>query len=116
VVVAPAQTAVLPLIVPADGAPLTVTEAVATDMPQLLETLYEIVAVPIPVPVTIPVVFTLAIVASLVLHVPPVPVTLYELTAPMQTDDAPAIVPAVAPVLTVIPVVAVAVPQLLVTE
>ena len=69
---------------------------------------------PAATPVTIPVVPILAF-ALLVLHVPPVTVSVMVVVAPVHTVDAPEIAPAFGAGLTVIVLVAVAVPQPLVT-
>ena len=50
----PVHTLVLPVIVPAEGLELIVTDAVALAVPQLLTTIYEMVVVPVVTPVTIP--------------------------------------------------------------
>ena len=73
------------------------------------------VALPAITPVTEPVVaLTDATVASLLLHVPPVPVEVNEVDAVAQTVAEPEMVPAKGSGLTVIEAVAVAVPQVLV--
>jgi hypothetical protein len=51
-VVLPAQIVAVPVIVPASGSGLTVTICVATAVPQLFVTVYDIVAVPADIPVT----------------------------------------------------------------
>ena len=74
------------------------------------------VAVPAATPVTTPVVaFTLAIVALLVVHKPPVTVLVNVAVVPVHAVDGPLMLPAVAPVVTVTFAVAVVLPQLLVT-
>ena len=68
------QIAVVPEIVPAEGAAVTVTVlvAVAFAQPPLPATVYVIVAVPAEAPDTRPEAFTVAIAELLVDHVPPV--------------------------------------------
>jgi uncharacterized protein (UPF0210 family) len=66
-------------------------------------------------PVTIPEVFTLATVASLVDHVPPVTVELSVVVVPVQIVVTPLNVPAAGAALTVMVAVALALPQALET-
>ena len=73
------------------------------------------VRLPVATPVTTPVVFTEAIAALLVLHTPPETPSVRVVFAPVQSVAAPDIVPAKTPVFTFTVVVAVPVPQLLVT-
>ena len=73
-------------------------------------------AVPTATPVTVPVLFTLAMAALLVVQVPPVAVLVNVRVEPGQSGAAPLMVPASGKALTVTAAVALAVPQLLVTE
>ena len=66
-------------------------------------------------PVTTPVGLTLATAALLLLHVPPVVALLRVVVLPAHTFIVPVITPADEPVLTVMVLVAVVVPQLLTT-
>ena len=111
----PGHTTVEPLMLPAVGVPVTVIVAVAVAVPQLLLTLYVIVAVPVAIPVTVPVALIDAMAALLLLQVPPVVASVRVVFAPVHTVVAPLMVPALGAGLTVITLVAVAVPQLLVT-
>lgn len=70
---------------------------------------------PAATPVTTPLAFTLAMLAALVLHAPPLPVWLMVIVAPAHILLAPLNVPAFGRPVTVITLVAVALPQLLVT-
>jgi hypothetical protein len=74
------------------------------------------VAAPADTPVSTPVVLIEAIAALLVLHTPPEAVSDNALVAPTHIEVVPLIVPADAAELTVTAWVALAVPQLLVTE
>jgi hypothetical protein len=68
----PSQTEVVALeIVPAEAEGSTVSADVAVTEPQPLAIVYEIVAEPAAIAVTVPVLLTVAIVASLMDHVPP---------------------------------------------
>ena len=111
--VVPVQTKVRPEIVPASAEVPTVTPAVTIAEPQLVVTVYVIVAEPVATPVTTPVAETVAIEILLLLHVPPLTASARVVVAPVQTDVVPVILPAV-PEPTVTEVVALAVPQLLV--
>ena len=71
VTVKPAQTVEAPEMIPAEADPVTFTGAVAMALPQLLVTVYDIVAEPLAIPVTRPEVFTEAMVAVDDDHVPP---------------------------------------------
>ena len=73
------------------------------------------VAVPAVTPVTIPDMPIVATAVLLLLHVPPVVVLLNVVVAVAQTIAVPVMVPATGSGLTVTSIVAVAVPQLLVT-
>ena len=115
VVVAPAQTADVPFITPPFGNGLTVIVLVAVALPQMLVTVYEIIAVPAATPVVIPVEPTVAIPVALELHTPPVVELLSVMVEPAQTADAPVIVPAVGAVITLTDLVATPIPQLVVT-
>ena len=109
----------MPEIVPAEGSILTVIEKVATAVPQLLETIYEIVLLPLVIPVTVPELFTVAMEDTLLLQVPPLMPPLDDnviAVPPTHNDAAPEIVPATGSGLTVIVEVAIEVPQLFVSE
>ena len=107
-VVAPAQMPSAPVM--AGGAALTVTSAVAMSP----DTLYVMVAVPAAMPVTMPVADTVAFAALLLLHVPPVVLSLKEVVEPTHTASVPNIPGVLEAALTVTFFVATAVPQLLV--
>lgn len=95
VIVDPVQTLAGPLIVPAVGAAVIVTAVVADAVPQLLVTVYVIVAVPADTPLTTPVaLLMLAIVGELLLHVPPLVVLVSVVVAPTHAVVVPLIVPA----------------------
>jgi hypothetical protein len=104
-----------PLIVPASAVELTVIDFVAVALPQLLVTLYDIVAIPAPTPVTVPVALTVATAPLDELQLPAATLALRAVEALIHTEPEPLIVPASAVGLTVIDFVAVAVPQLLLT-
>ena len=116
VVVPPVHTALLPVTVPALGNGLTVIDCVAVLVPQLLVTLYDMVAVPMAPPVTIPDVFTVAIVMLLLLQVPPVTVGVNAVAEPEHTVDAPEMVPADGAPKTVTVTLAALLPHTPVTE
>jgi hypothetical protein len=117
VAVVPAHNESGPVIMPVPGTEMTETDVVAETEPQELVTVYEIVAVPLETPYTTPDALTVTIDVLLLDHVPPeAPVeSASVIVAPAQTVDGPVIAPADAPEETVITLVAVAVPQLLVT-
>jgi hypothetical protein len=115
VVVAPTQTVLLPLMVPDVGAAITATYLLATEVPQALVTVYLMLSSPVATPVTMPVVVTVAKLVFMLLQVPPVPVVVRVVMPPTHTLLAPLMVPALGVVLTIILVMAPAVPQLLVT-
>jgi hypothetical protein len=73
------------------------------------------VTAPAVTPVTMPVVLTVALAVLLLLHTPPVLASVRVMLAPGQTDVAPTIGLTTLPALTVNAIVAVAVPQLVVT-
>lgn len=103
---APAHTCVVPVIVPAAGNEFTEMIAVAYTVPQPFVTPYEIVAVPNATPVTIPVDPTEAVDGAPLVHVPPLTAFVSVILAPVQTEFAPFIVPALGNGLTVTTVVA----------
>lgn len=103
VTAAPTQTDVDPEIDAATGSGLTVTIREATDVPQELLRLYEIVAVPALTPVTTPPA-TVAFVLSTV-HVPPGWEAVIVAVALSQTDVAPDKVEADGSTLTVTPTI-----------
>lgn len=114
-VVAPAQTVVVPLIVPADGVVDTLTVVVALAEPHALVTVYDIVTEPTATPVTTPVLLIVAIEGLLLLQVPPVTALINVLDEPGHTVVEPVMVPADGVVITVTVAVVPALPQLLVT-
>jgi hypothetical protein len=117
-IVEPTHAAELPVIVPALGATFTVITFVAVALPQLVVTLYDIVAVPGIIPVTTPAVLIDATPEADELHVPPLAVLLNAIAEPAQTTELPVIVPATGVVLTVtatVPVAAHPVPFVTVT-
>ena len=115
VTVAPAHNDAVPFIVPAFGSGLTVTTLVAFAAPQLLVTVYDIVAVPAAAPVTTPPLKPRDAMADDELHAPPLVASVNVTVAPAHNDAVPFIVPAFGMELTVTSLVALAVPQLLVT-
>jgi hypothetical protein len=117
VVDAPAQTVVAPLIVPATGSGLTVISADAIEVPQLLVTVYFIVAVPDALPVTTPVFeITVATAVLLLLQVPTLVLLLVNVVvASAQTVDAPLTIPAFGSGFTVMSFDDTDVPQTVVT-
>ena len=117
VVADPVQTVVAPLIAPATGRGLTVISADAIEVPQLLVTIYFMVAVPAALPVTNPVLeFTVATRVLLLFQVPTLVLLLENVAvARTQTVEAPLTVPAFGSGFTVTSFDAVDVPQLLVT-
>ena len=115
VVDAPLQSVDAPLILPATGLALTVIIAVAATVPQLKVTVKEMVVVPAATPVTIPSVPMVAAAVLVLLQTPPPATSERAIDAPVQTEDAPLILPAEAIAFTVIIAVAAAVPQPLVT-
>ena len=100
VILAPTQTLVAPVIVPATGNGLTVITCVATAVPQLLVTVYCMLSVPVATPVTTPP-ETVAF-AFVVLHTPPLEASLNRMFAPTQTLATPVIIPAFGSGFTVI--------------
>lgn len=95
--VAPVQSGVVPVIVPALTFGSTVMEMnVETGLPQPLLTVYVISAVPAATPVTSPVeASTVAIAVLLLLHVPPAVPLLVNVTGlPIQSGVVPVMVPA----------------------
>ena len=84
-------------------------------MPQPFATNYNIVSIPATDPVTTPNASMLAIAVFLLSHVPPDIVEDKEVEAPAQTVNDPEIVPAIGNGLMVNALVAMSVPQLVVT-
>ena len=115
VVVAPWQTVVAPVIVPADGVVFIVTVAVMFAVPQELVRVYVMPAVPLETPVTTPVALTVAMAALLLLQVPPERDAVRVFDAPTHMVVVPVTVADEGAGITVTTAVAVAVPQLLVT-
>lgn len=115
-VVAAGHTVAVPDIVPASVVELMVTTRVAAAVPQLLETVYEMVDDPNATPVTIPVDEpTVAVVVLVDVQTPPVAVLLSVVVAAGQTMEIPEMVPAFGKGFTVKIAVATSVPQLLLT-
>ena len=116
--VEPAHTAEAPLMVPASGSELTVTTIPAVDEPQLLVTLYVIIAFPADTPVTSPVAaLTVALVVFELCQMPPMspPVFVKKMDDPVHTDVGPLMVPAFGTGLTFTVKEATFVPQPVVT-
>jgi len=99
--------------VPAFGSGLIVTTLAAFAVPQLLVTVYDIVAVPWATPVTTPAASTVAISVASLLQAPPIAALVSAVADPAQTVAVPAMVPALGSGLTVTTVVETALPQLL---
>jgi hypothetical protein len=112
---APAHTALLPVIVPADEPVLTVMIWVAVAAPQLPVTVYDIVAVPAETPDATPDELIVATDGEAELHTPPPTVLLNTVYEPTHIVEPPVIDPALAAGLTVITWATLAVPQLPVT-
>ena len=110
--VKPVHIVVVPLMLPADGAGLTVITTPVLAVPQLLVTEYEILAVPADTPVTAPVAAVVATEVLLLDHTPPPVPSARVVTAPAHTDPAPLMLPAVGKGLTVTVAVVLAEPQL----
>src|SRR5450432_187727 len=115
VVADPGQTVVAPVIAPATGSGLTVISADAIEAPQVLVTVYFMVAVPDALPVTTPVLeFTVATTVLLLLQVPTLVLLLENVVvAATQTEEAPLTVPAFGSGFTVMSFDTEDVPQLL---
>ena len=116
VTVLPTHTVVAPVIAPALGEGLTVIAFRAVSVPQPFVTTYAIVTVPAATPVTSPLVETVAIAALPVIQMPPAAVLESAVVPAGQTVAVPETVPALAPNVTAVALVAIAVPQELVTE
>jgi hypothetical protein len=110
-VAVPAQTVGSPKMSIEDESAFTVTVLVATAVPQPLETVYDITAVPAATPVTTPELLIVAIPVEPELQVPPLTALLSVVVPAMLTVDVPVMVPADGAALTVTIFVAVAVPQ-----
>jgi hypothetical protein len=110
----PAQTTDGPEIEPAVSVKPIVTILVAEAEPQVFTMVYEIVSIPGITPTSIPVPEMVAL-ELLALHVPPEVVSTSVVNAPAQTRVVPIMVPPPGDALIVITLVAVAVPQPLVT-
>ena len=115
VAVVPGHITGNPIIVPAAGSGLTVTTTVAAAVPQLLLTVYEIVAVPAVTPVTTPEVPIVATPVGILLHAPPPAASVSAVVAVAHTIGVPVMIPAEGMAITVTTVVAAVVPQLLLT-
>lgn len=113
---APTHSGDVPETVPAFGSGLTVTNLVATSVPQLVVAEYDIVADPADNAVTSPVVeLTEATAKALLLQAPPAsPVEVYVAVAPTHNGDVPDIVPAFGEGVTFTGMVAKTVPHVLV--
>ena len=68
---------------------ITLTAKVATDVKQLLDTVYEIVSIPAATPVTMPVLLTVARAVNSLLHVPPLTASDRVITDPTVTLEGP---------------------------
>jgi hypothetical protein len=115
VVTAPAQTVVVPVMVPGFGSAFTVIGFVVVAVPQLFVTTYDNVAEPAATPVTTPLASIDAMALLLLPQIPPVIPSVIVVVAATQTDTEPTIVPAVGKAFTVIVVEVAAVPQAVVT-
>lgn len=115
--VEPTHTVDNPVIVPALGSGFTVTNLVATAVPQLFVTVYEMIEVPADTPLTIPETEPIVAIAVLVEdQIPPKAKLPRVMVAEAHKDEAPVIAPALGNGFIEIVFVAVAVPQTLVTE
>src|SRR5664279_3662476 len=101
VIAEPLQTLVAPDIAGTTGVAFTVIDFVELTEPQVVVTVYLIVAVPAATPVTTPP-LTVAIAALLVLHTPPGVASESVIDEPLQTAAAPVIANTVGAALTVI--------------
>src|ERR1035437_1236341 len=105
----------LPEIVPADSMESTCTGTVTLIVPQPFVTTYLMTVVPATMPVIIPVLLTVATDGLLLVHTPPPTGSFNFAESPLHIVVIPVIVPAVG-VSIVIILLAMAVPQLFVTE
>ena len=101
------QIELVPVIVPASGNELTVKVTAVLAVPQLLDTAYVIMAVPVLIALTTPIVLTVALLPLLV-HVPPVTEGINIDVPPGHAVVIPLMVPASGADKTLIVVVAVA--------
>ena len=92
-IIDPAHTVIRPFIIPASGNGLTVIISVALKVPQLLLTVYDIVAVPAVMPVRLPVEPTVAMLVEPELHIPPPEPSVTLVIDPAHTLKRPVIVP-----------------------
>ena len=108
-VMVPVHTEVAPLIADTTGMSCTFSVKVCVVLHiKALVTVYDIVAVPLPIPVTTPVAgFTMATVPSLLLHVPVKVRSARVVTVPVQMSDAPVIAATVGTGFTFTPAVAI---------
>jgi hypothetical protein len=113
VVVRPRQTALTPVMVPANGKGLTVIMCIATLLPHELVTVYNTVSVPAVIPVTVPPSTEARVLVTL--QLPPVTVGVMLIVDPAHTVPEPESVPAAGNANMVIVLVTVVVPQILVT-
>jgi hypothetical protein len=111
VVVAPAHNEDVPVIEATVGNPFTVITLVAEALPQLLVTVYDIVAEPTDKPVTTPDVLTEATAKLSLLQVPPIVALVSVMVAVAQTVEEPLIAATVIAGLTAIVLVATDVPH-----
>jgi hypothetical protein len=115
VIVLPAHTLLLPLIVPAlSEAPIDIVMVVVA-VPQLLLTVYLIVSMPGLIAVITPLMLIMAMVVFVRLHTPPLTLLVYGCIIPAHNVELPLIVPAVGIAVTLTVLVAAMVPQLLLT-
>jgi len=116
VLVVPVHKVVLPPMVPATAAGLTVTDAVEASVPHAFTTEYDMMAEPADTPVTTPVALTVATAALVLLQVPPVAASVkvrFDPTQMLPVDGDT--VPALSAGLMVTPAVVKAVAQPVVT-
>lgn len=115
-IVDPTHTTVVPEIGPAWGRGFTVTTSVATAVPQLLVTEYDITALPLLTPPTTPEEFTVATDVLPLVHTPPVTTSVNTVVPAGHKAAVPEIVPAFGSGFTVTIAEVTAVPQTFVTE
>lgn len=114
VVIAPGQTADVPPDIAAIDGEETVIVKVAILVPQVFVTVYLITDVPAATPLTTPPLVIVATDVVVLLQTPPLVASLSVVVVPIHIFEVPVIVPEYG--LTEIEYVAIAVPQLLVTE
>ena len=102
VTVLPSHTALVPVMIPADGLAFTVIDWLTASLQSPVVTVYVIVVVPADKPLTTPVLLMVATAGLLLIHTPPVVVLLNASVLPSQTAAPPLIVPADGLVFTVV--------------